>query len=161
MFLKHHTIDIVLCYCAPHISSIGSIDDRDSTFIAKMSGVFFFFWVSQRISKLTVNDLHIASRRPALKIRVYVVQKKKKQNLPSCGCIPSLSEPVSCSLKPSWRKKNAKEINRTYQDSTSILSSAWVVQTHVVCNYVLLESLLEVWGSLYTTNDGMLVMDMW
>jgi hypothetical protein len=35
--LKHHTIDIVICYCAPHISSVGSIDDRDSTSVAKMS----------------------------------------------------------------------------------------------------------------------------
>ena len=36
-FLKHHTVDIVLCYRAPHISSIGSIDNRDSTFVTKMS----------------------------------------------------------------------------------------------------------------------------
>ena len=58
MFLKHHTIDIVLRYCAPHISSVGSIDDRDSTSVAKMSGVFFFLGrgggANQKISKLTV-----------------------------------------------------------------------------------------------------------
>lgn len=36
-FFEHHTIDIMLCYCGPNVSSIGSIDDRYSTFVTKMS----------------------------------------------------------------------------------------------------------------------------
>ena len=69
-FLKHHTIDIMLPYCTPHISSIGSIDDRDSTSVAKMSDVFFW-----RVNQMDLQvdckikmNLHVTSRRHALKI---------------------------------------------------------------------------------------------
>ena len=136
-----------------------------STTVAKLSGVFFFRGSESKDLKVDCKkDLHITPRRPALKIKVHVDKefKKKEQNLPSCGCIPTLSELVSCSLKTSWRKKNTKEINRTYQDNTSILLFAWVRQIHPVCNHAwLIESMLKVWGILYTTGDGMLVMGIW
>ena len=69
-FLKHHTIDIMFCYGAPHVSSVGSIDDRDSTFVAKMSVVKLKFSGESKDlqSGPLKKNLHITSGRPALKI---------------------------------------------------------------------------------------------
>lgn len=75
-FLKHHTIDVVLCYSAPHISSVSSIDNRHSTFITKMA----VLGGESNDLRWIVKDLHITSRRPALKVKLMVPVQKKNSN---------------------------------------------------------------------------------
>ena len=131
-FVKQHTIDIMLCYCGPNISSIGSIDDRDSTFVTKMSGGFgkgceskdlqLELLKNKKTYTLHPGDPHWLGRKKSLGL-ICSSNKKKKKNPPSCGCILSLSESGSYSLKTKVDGKK-KWSNGTYQDNTSILSFA-------------------------------------
>ena len=72
-FLEHHAVDIVLCYGRPHISSIGSIDNRNSALVTKMASPLG----ESRDLQFIVQNLHVTSRRTTLKIKLMLTGSNK------------------------------------------------------------------------------------